>query len=260
MENNFRKNIQYYFCFLLLFFIVHVFIYSTVSFFHFLLGHDMSTIESWISRNHWDVLVLSKVIALALCWKALHLNLTGSASFWDILKGHLDYPSIKICLTSVFLLGTTLMLGGYFSNANVFELGKEGFNASIFLGSGLFFFIDFLFLFVLRQVYVVQDESKVRLWLLFVLMFGLFTKLAIPYLGYYLIVALLHFISLLIIGSPNKLSDAALYCLVIVAPLNAFFGMNLVAGWGQSYGVIYFFGLVVAWIVGLVYYRLSLLN
>jgi hypothetical protein len=82
-----RKILLYYFGYSILFLIFHLATISLVSFFHFLLDHDMSVIENWLYRNAWEMILLSKALAGFIIIKALQLNNYFVKNLFFILRG-----------------------------------------------------------------------------------------------------------------------------------------------------------------------------
>ena len=58
------KNVKYYAVFQLIFVVLVVILSSIGAFFHFLLDHEISIVESWLHNNHWEILIVSKIFSL----------------------------------------------------------------------------------------------------------------------------------------------------------------------------------------------------
>ncbi len=259
---NARKSLFFYFGYSVLYFIIHMAITSSVSFFHFLLEHDMATIDGWISKNRWELLVVAKSLSFFICLKFLNLNYREKISFWDELKAGFNYPTQKGILFSLFLVGVVTVVSKYFYAPANIAVDNEGEFVSSFFGIIIFLHLDMTFLYLLSVIYKVGDSDKRLLFLGAAFLFAFATHLTIPYLGVYLILALLHFITLYHFSLTNRYSDGVFYCFATVAPLNSLLGLNLFSGWeeNRSFELQFFLFAVFIWSVGFAYDRFSRLN
>ncbi len=259
---NCRKNIYYYLIFSLIYLLVHIGLYSTVSFFHFLLDHDMATIDSWISKNNWEMIFFSKLSAFFICLKFISLNYSDRIHFWTEFKLRFHIPSLRGVLFCSFLVGIIVYLAKIYYIPAKINLELEDSAISAYLGSIGFFGLDTVLLLLISTVYPIDRKEKNKLYLISLIIFSLTTKLSIAYLGAYLILAILHFSTLFLLSMNGRLSDATLYGFIVIGPLNSSLGLNLFSGWEEtrSYGLQFFIVLVFVWLTGLLYYRFSRLN
>ena len=259
---NARKCIIFYFGFCLLYLLVQLAVTSTVSFFHFLLEHDMATIDGWISKNNWELIVLAKVITFIVCLKFVSLNYADKFQLKEEIKQRLSYPSLTGILFCIFLVGVITFVSQYFYVPAKINMETEGEFLSAYLGVIAFLLTDLVFLFFVGLVYPATQQDKNPLFLSYLILFGLSTHLSIPYLGIYLILALLHFITLYYFTQKNRFSDALLYCFITVAPMNSLLGLNFFSGWeeSRSFELQFFLVAVIVWMVAFVYDRFSSLN
>lgn len=262
ISSNAKKNIFFYFGLSLLFFLIHTALTSSVSFFHFLLEHDMATIDGWISKNRWELLVLSKLVSFYVCLKFLRLNYKEKLKFWDEFKDQLKRPSIKGIFFSLFLIGVMVLISRQFYTPAKIPVEAEGEFISSYLGIIFFLLLDMAFLFFLTLIYKLEKVDQLMTFCCQTAVFSLFTFLTIPYLSIYLILALLHFITLYYFTLTNRFSDGVFYCVATVAPMNSLLGLNLFSGWeeSRSYEVQFFLAAIVVWLLAFGYERFSRLN
>ena len=259
---NARKSFVFYFGFCLLYLLTQLAVNSTVSFFHFLLEHDMATIDGLISKNNWELIVLSKVITFFVCLKFVSLNYADKYQLTTELKKRISYPTQTGILFSLFLVGVITVVSEYFYVPAKINLDTEGEFLSSYLGVIAFMLTDLVFLFFVSLVYPTEKKDRSFFFILHLILFGLSTYLSIPYLGIYLILALLHFITLYYFTRMGRFSDAVLYCFVTVAPMNSILGLNLFSGWeeSRSFELQFFIVAIIIWSIAFIYDRFSRLN
>jgi hypothetical protein len=256
-----KKILLYYFGYSILFLIFHLSTISMVSFFHFLLDHDMLVIENWLYRNAWEMIFISKIFAAFVVIKALQLNNYFIKNLFFILKNDIWKPSRSVIIFIIFLAVLFYAL--------IFQFGGEivGGNKSVdfvyisFFGSIFFYFIDFIVINVLvRNISLKSKRKSFLLMLALIIIFMLFTKATLPYISKYYIFLVLHFFTLLLFLFTNSrnIINPILYSLVIIGPLSAFYGLDLV--WDNAHALYSYkeslpvVGIIGVWFIGLIYY------
>lgn len=256
-----REILLYYLGYSVLFLLFHLSTISLVSFFHFLLDHDMSVIENWLYRNAWEMIFVSKAIAAFIIIKSLQLNNYFIKDFFVILKEDTWRPTRSALVFIIFL--------AVIFHALIFQFGGEivGGNKSVdfvyvsFLGSIFFYFIDFIVINVLvRNIELKSKRKFLLLTLVITLIFMMFTKATLPYISKYYVFLILHFFTLLLFLFSNKknIMNPILYSVFIIGPLSAFYGLDLV--WDNAHALYSYkqslpvIGIVGVWFIGLIYY------
>lgn len=255
-----RKTLVYYsgFCFLFLF--TYLALVSTVSFFHFLLDHEMRVIERWLTMNAWETLILAKMIAAFIVLKALRLNNYLFTSSLTVLKNSELVPERK-ALAMLFYFGTffvamAFQFGQIISN----EKGVD-FVLTSYLGSILFYLIDFFVIFnLLHHNPLERRRQKILLCIALPALFILVTKSAMPYIETQTLYLALHFGSMtaLLAKSKNNMGNIFLYSVLIIGPMSVFFGVDLV--WADNYSKYLYpshtslMGTFLVWLTGFIYY------
>lgn len=258
---NGKKILLYYILFSFIFTLVNLLSLSVFVFFHFLLEHDMSTIENWLNRNTWEILILSKLVALFLSTKITKLNLVDDIKYRDVLKRSFRIPSIRVgglvfFILTIFYAFITQFGGG----VNVGQFKEELFYSS-FIGSFFFYSCDFVFMYILFKIYSPEKRDLSKVMYLTLLIFIGSSKLALPYLSKYYIFLMVHFLSLYIFLLKDQLSDSFIYALFVIAPLSSIYGLDIV--WDNSYSLFSYqkplpvLGIIGIWLLGLGYYHTS---
>ena len=256
-----RKILLYYFGYSVLFLIFHLSIISLVSFFHFLLDHDMSVIENWLYRNAWEMIFLSKICAAFIIIKSLELNNYFIKNLFFILKGDIWKPTrsaiVFIIFLAVLFYALILQFGGEIVGGNK----SIDFVYVSFIGSIFFYFIDFIVINVLVRNITIQSKRRYFfLMLALTSIFMLFTKATLPYISKYYIFLILHFFTLLtlLFTNKNNIMNPVLYSIVVIGPLSAFYGLDLV--WDNAHALYSYkeslpvVGIIGVWLIGLIYY------
>lgn len=254
----------YYFLYCLIFVLTHLMLISVFSFFHFLLEHEMGTIENWISRNTWEILAIAKLIA---CWgliRITQLNYYGDKKIWDYFKEMKLKPTKKSLAFAAFVLVVFYSLivqfgGGIKSNQFLDDLFL-----SSYLGSSIFYGVDIFCLLYLQRFFNFKQNSLYRWSFILLILFLISSKIVLPYLSKYFIFLIVHFLFLYYLGNKRLVGDMLVYLLLLVGPLSSLLGMDLV--WDNSYAIFTYnekvpvLGIISIWCVGLGYYRFSRLD
>lgn len=263
-SKDFKKLGLIYFGFCLFFILVHLMLVSIFSFFHFLLDHEMGTIENWLSLNGWEIIGVSKLIAFAVMTKLIQVNSYSDTSFSKELWAMEKVPSKKALALIFFLLVMFYSLlsqfgGGIQSNQILDELFF-----SSFFGSILFFGIDIVFIMVVISYFKLEIKHPIQLVVVLLLLFLVSSKIILPYIGKYAVFLVVHFISLFYLSRRKNLGDLLVYLTIVIAPLSSFFGIDLI--WDNSYSVFTYskelpvLGVFLIWTVALGYYHRSKLD
>lgn len=259
-----RKILLYYIGYCTLFLITHLAFISLVSFFHFLLDHDMAVIENWLYRNAWEMIVLSKTISALLIIKALKLNNYFVNSLFQILKTDVWKPARKVLVFIFFISILFYALIMQFSGELINNTKETDFAYVSYIGSSLFYLIDFLVINVLfRNIEVKQKRKYFALGVSLIAMFLLFTKATLPYISKYYIFLVLHFATLLLLlfKERKNMINPLLYTLIIIGPFSSLYGLDIV--WDNAHSIYSYseslpiVGISGIWLIGLGYYYKS---
>lgn len=255
------RVLLYYGLYCFVFIVSDLVIVSVFTFFHFLLDHDMNTIENWLNRSTWEILVMAKVFALVFTSKVTKLNLIENIKYRRMIKGDLKTPTNKIWGLAAFLLSIfyafIIQFGG---GVNPDQFKEELFYSSFF-GSFFFYFSDFLMLYILFKINQTSKEDLFKMMYISLLLFVLSSKFALPYLSKYYIFLMVHYITMYYLLVKDNLSDLIVYTLLIVSPLSSLYGIDIV--WDNGYSLFSYqkqlpaLGVIGIWGLGLGYYQYS---
>lgn len=233
-EGNLFKNIRYYASYQLLYVVLVVILSSIGAFFHFLLDHEISIVESWLHNNSWEILITSKLISLFLLNRWFSMRLYQLKSIRELVKELVSWPHPEAVVVPVFM---TL---GYLAIAKVDmvpqNMGYWYYHIASFVGLFLFFGVEFVVIAYLDDV-LNQKENPNRflLGLAFTTIFAFSYRMSVP--DYYglLPFVILCFSSLLYLSGSafQSWSNVVCFLLLFVAPMGAVFGLDPV--WGNDF-------------------------
>ncbi len=256
-----KMVLLYYLGYSIFFAILHLSLLSVFSFFHFLLDHDMSTIENWLNRNSWEILSTSKLISGYSFYKIVHLNQYSNFKINESIKKFDWIPSEKIIGVIVFILVLLYAFIVQFGGGVAEGQFKEGLFYSSFIGAFIYFYIDFLLLSFLMMSFKLESKDLNIVMYTSLLIFLLVTKIALPYLNKFHIFLVIHFLTLFFLGRKNAFKDAFYYALLVIGPLSSIYGLDIV--WDNAYSLFSYqkelpiFGIAMIWSLAISYYHYS---
>lgn len=228
------KNIRYYASYQLLYVTLVIILSSIGAFFHFLLNHEISIVESWLHNNSWEILITSKLASLFLLNRWFSMRLYQLKSIRQLIRELVSWPHSEAVVVPVF------MGLGYLSIAKVSfapqNMGYWYYHLASFIGLFLFFGIEFIVIAYLDDVLNQKERpNRLVLGLAFTAIFAAAFRLSVP--DYYglLPFVILSFSSLLFLSGKSfkSWSNVVCFLLLFVAPMGAIFGMDPV--WGDDF-------------------------
>lgn len=256
-----RKVFLYYLIYCMTFLLVHLALVSTFSFFHFLLDHDMNTIENWLNRNAWEVLGFSKLSSLYIVSRVLKLNLYNDIKLRTLFSFNSFIPSKKMIGLVVFLLTIFYAFIMQFGGGVEQSQFKEDLFYSSFLGAFLFYVTDFCMIHILLKMLNIKKQYYSKLMYLTLVMFLISSKVALPYLDKFYVFLMIHFVTLFYLGQKDKLVDVLCYALFVISPLSSVYGLDIV--WDNAYSIFSYqkslpvVGVLGIWGIAIGYYHYS---
>jgi hypothetical protein len=254
------NNLQYYFVFQLIFVILVVSLSSIGAFFHFLLDHEISIVESWLHNNQWEILITSKLVSLFLINRWFTMRLYQLKTFRELVQQLVGWPDPKALVVAIF------MVVGYITMGNVEfvpqNIGYWYFQMASFLGLFIFFGIEFIVIAYLEDV-LNQKVHPPRLYLgiCYTIIFAAAFRLSVP--DYYGLMpyVILSYASLIFLSGKSFKSWSNVVCFLIlfVAPMGSLFGLDPV--WGDDFSPfrvnkkLNLAFLSVIWMISFLYYR-----
>lgn len=260
LQDTTLKNIRYYASYQLGFVVIFIILSSIGAFFHFLLNHEISIVESWIHNNHWEILILSKLIALFLLNRWFRMRLYQMKSIRELVKEFIRWPEPKATVISFFMLVSYLSLGRV--NYTGQNLGYWYHHLTSYLGLFLFFGIEFIVIAYLDDVLNQKDEpSLLQLGIVYTILFTVAFRLSVPDYYQMLPFVVFCFSTLMYLSGKSFRSWSNVVCFLVlfVAPMGALFGMDPV--WGDDFSPFQMRSklglsfLAVIWVVSFCYYK-----
>ncbi len=259
-ENLLVKNIKYYGVYQVSYVVMAIVLSSIGAFFHFLLDHEISIVESWLHNNHWEILIIAKLISLFLINRWFKVRLYQLKSIRQLIQELVGWPEIRAVVIAVFMIVSYLTLGkATFVSQNV---GYWYFQITSFVSLFLFFGIEFIVIAYLDDI-LNQKGSPSRLWLSlsYTVMFALAFRMSTP--DYYKILPYVVFCysSLIYLSGKSfrSWSNVVCFLLLFVAPMGSLFGMDPV--WGDDFSPfkiqvkLKVTMLAVIWVISFSYYK-----
>jgi|GEM_PF-1131507 len=260
MNDVLRKSAKYFTIYYFLTVLTVMILSSLGTFFHFLLQHEMSIIESWLHQNKWEILILSKLFSIFLLKWWFGVKLYQLKSFSDMKKDFFIWPKFHAVVVSFFCLIAFASLGQIAKPPQSFLYGYQFFIS--ILGVVTFFFLDIIVLTYIQEIFHRNKKFNVTFVnLIYVLIFSLACYMCIPdyYQNnkYFVFI----FLTLLILYSDSKHSwgNALCFLLVFSAPMVSLLGIDPV--WGDDFslfnlekkpGLTF---LAVIWVISFLYYN-----
>ncbi|MGE3610533.1 MAG: hypothetical protein AB7I27_13165 [Bacteriovoracaceae bacterium] len=233
-QNPLIQNFKYYTTYQFIYVVIVVLLSSIGAFFHFLLNHEISIVESWLHNNQWEILIVSKVTSAFLLGRWFQIRSYNMKPIRLMIKELVEWPEPQAIVISLFMLVSLLTLG---------EVGGGGQNLghwynqfTSFIGLFLFFGIDFVVLTYLGE-FLTQRDASSRMWtgIGHTFIFSMAYKVSVP--DYYGLLGYVIFCYSTLFYLSGKLfkswSNIVCFLLLFVAPMGTFFGMDPV--WGDDF-------------------------
>lgn len=95
----------------LLFFLSMIFINSIITFLHFRLSHELSVIEDWIFHKRWEIVLVSKCIAVFLVYHLVKIRVDDAAYLKKIFKWQWSSPPLQFWVVISFFMSMIIIIG-----------------------------------------------------------------------------------------------------------------------------------------------------
>lgn len=259
-SNYFNNKVKHYGVYHLLCVAVFIILSSIGAFFHFLLNHEISIVESWLHNNHWEILIISKIFSLFTLNRWFKMRLYEMKTIKELVREFFKLPDHRVLVISFFVLISYLALGGIkFVSQN---LGYLYYHLTSFFGLCIFFGIDFIVMAYLDDL--LNDDKKPSLILTgfwYTLFFTVSFRLCVPDYYQFIPYVIFCYSLLLVLSGPSfkNWSNVVCFLVVFIAPMGAFFGMDPV--WGSDFSPFSIKSklalpfLAVIWMVSFSYYK-----
>jgi hypothetical protein len=229
-----KKILLFYMFYNLILVISSLSIVAFISFFHFLLEHNISVIESWLSVNVWEIIICYKIFSLVLLSKFLEVHSLNKNVLVAFLKKHCRVPNYNIFVIIIFVI----VLISSHSNITSLEDNRKYFSFQFisYFGHFIFYVADFLLLSYLFDRYGVSNKKEFYLFVFWsTLIFYLSSIVSIPYVRDNSFFLVIHFMVYFFIYTFKKsnFSNPLVYLVLYLAPASAFYGLDII--WKSNY-------------------------
>ena len=254
------KKMRYYLGYQLIFIFIFTVVTSVGAFFHFLLNHEISIVESWLHNNHWEILILSKLFSVYLINQWFKVKLYELKRIRDLIRELVGYPEPRAIVLSFFMLSAYLALSGLKLSPQ--NMGYTYNHMASYLGIFLYFGIEFVVISYLEDVLNVEKKPNTfSTALVYLILFIAAFRLSIP--DYYgmLPFMVLGFSTLIFLSGPffKNWGNVVFYLICFIAPMGAIFGLDPV--WGDDFSLfrlktkLSLSFLVIIWMISFAYYK-----
>ncbi len=233
-DGNLIKNVKYYASYQLLFVLLFNILTSVGAFFHFLLNHEISIVESWLHNNHWEILILAKLAALFLLNRWFQVRLYQLKSIRQLIRELVKWPEPKAVVVSFFMMVSYLSLAGtHYAGQN---LGYWYYHLTSFMGVFCYFGIEFIAIAYLDDILNEKEEpSFLWLSLIYTALFSAAFRACVPDYYQLLPYVIFCFSTLMYLSGKSfrNWSNVVCFLVVFLAPMCSLFGMDPV--WGDDF-------------------------
>lgn len=228
--NRIKKQLGAYTLYMALCFFFHSMIISMVAFFHFQLGHHFNIIEDWVFKNCWRINLMSKGLAFFFVVRLLTFDTYKGPILRGLFRERFKLPDSRYFVFFLFVVVFSIVpLGPKYSPGRaelIFQLIS-------YVGSFLFYFLDFLVLsFVLYLFPLPQKPQRILFLFVAPLFFYFLNKWSFPYQRNFYFFVYLQMLVLLWASFINnfQIGQSFFYTLFVIAPLSALVGLDPILG------------------------------
>ena len=239
LNNIFSKNMKryliYYNLYGLIFFLLNLCVVSVVASFHFMLDHRIGSVEDWIFRHSWELILVGKLLAFLTTLRIVNYLFHAGNPLIDYFRLTNQHHKRETCILIIFLLFVILMNGKVHLSTTL----DQNLNHQILSFWGTFFYyaIDFLLLAYLRFLYPLEKRPFQELFytLFFPSLFYFYSVISTDIDREHSHLIFFNMFLILQIYVHFNLSwvNVALFLIAFVAPLSSIFGLDLI--WGNLY-------------------------
>lgn len=224
-------NVVGYLGFILVFLLCHITVLSIIAFFHFLLDHRMRTVEDWLFRNGWEVLMVTKIMAAYFVLRIVNLSEGYGSSLKSFFQSDFKWPHKFIFVAIIFLTTFILYLGAPKLTENGYKF--IDFKIVSFIGITFFYLIDLFIFSYLKYCFPIKKRNNEILYsLFFSVVFYIVSTTVITYekdLNFWILCHGLM-ISYLTLLNGRGWMLSSIYIVGFVAPIAVIGGLNPISG------------------------------
>lgn len=252
-QNKIFKHLFIFLGYLGLISLVQLILNSIITFFHLFLGHPLGVIEQWIFYHAPFISIISKGLALLVVVLFVHIYQNNQYSLKECLLSQRSIIKENDYLSMVFW-GLIILIWGNPIKSSFLNINLYHFFWS-YLGNSFFWLIDLILVFVLNFYYPLKQHQKWFSAVFFGLLSSFVFRTTYPYAANYNWFFLFQWCAILLlsfdksyfyklesgdieIASRNSFNRPVLFILLILAPLAALFGVDIIWSSDFSYFIL----------------------
>lgn len=234
-SKNFKRYLIYYNLYGLIFFLLNLCVVSVVASFHFMLEHRIGSVEDWIFRHSWELILVGKLLAFVTTLRIVNYLFHAG----NPLVEYFRQTNQRLKGETITIIGFLFLVISISGQVQFSRTLNENINHQIlsFWGTFFYYFLDFLMLAYLRFLYPLEGGKYQELTysLLFPALFYFYSIISTDYDREISHLIFLNMLLVMQIYIHFNLSwvNVAIFLLAFVAPLSSFIGMDLI--WGNRY-------------------------
>lgn len=237
VTNYFSKQILIYVSYHITIAICYLIIISIIAFFHFLLGHRLSQIQEWILGYGWQLVIMSKLIAIYIIFHFIEMDNIKGDIYKKIINIKKRMPERNVLIVTLFT-AVFFILAGKPEAITYHQFQIIRFVLAI-IGMLVFYLTDLFLISAMQYLYPLNRHGlKLRL-LIFPLIFWGMSKLTFMYTdGINELVWVLFFGALYLLNMNMNNQSNILYFISLISGVFVFCGSDPV--WGELFSTIHF--------------------
>lgn len=235
LTKNFKRYLIYYNLYGFIFFLLNLCVVSVVASFHFMLEHKIGSVEDWIFRHSWELILVGKLLAFVTTVRIVNYLFHAGNPLIDYFR----QPNQRLKGEVITIIGFLFLVISFNGQIQFSRTLNENINHQIlsFWGTFFYYFLDFLLLAYLRFLYPLEGKryQEVAYATLFPVIFYFYSIISTDYdrkLSHLIFFNMLLAMQIYIHFSLSWV-NVALFFFAFVAPLSSVLGLDLI--WGNRY-------------------------
>lgn len=210
------------------YFFMFLCVVSVATFFHFQLNHSLSIIEDWLRLNGWRTLIISKAVSFYIVFKFLVIRFDIKESFKSLILGTMgkfETSFFVLVFSNYFLI---IFLTSPISKEQL--LPSFGNQILVFMSTVFVFALDIIFIILIDKLYPLASKFRFLRDLAFASFWCVLYKASLQIEGTSVRFVFFQLFFILQVLHWHRLNwlHPLLYICLVVAPLQAWFGLDMI--------------------------------
>ncbi|GEM_PF-4452927 len=233
---NLLNHLLFFAAYCLIVWFVHMFVVSIASFIHFLLEHDLRIIEDWITDQGWQIIIISKVLALIPIYIWFEFKNDSKNFLISKMSSGINTPDIEAVVLIIAAFTLTLLFNVISSNNTFTDINFFRFSIS-YLGTVVFILTDFIIIHAFNFVMPISQRHYIVGCLLLPAITQIATIIIFPYCTNFNASIYLNLSMVLLLTKTATASwgNSLLFVLACIGPFASFLGTDIL--WGNHYSL-----------------------